>query len=94
MSLLTICEKIFERLIYNKIFDYFIENDLISHNRSGFKCGDSCINQLLSIAHEISKSFGEGYKTRGVFLDISKVFVKVWQEGLFHKQKTEYQVNY
>ena len=70
----------------NKIFEYFIENDLISHNQLGFKRGDSCINQLLS-THEIYKSFHEGYETRGVFLEISKSFDKVWHEGLLHKLK-------
>ena len=53
IPLLSICGKIFERLVYNKIFEYFAENDLVSHNQSGFKRGDSCINQLLSITHEI-----------------------------------------
>ena len=61
ISLLPICEKIFERLIYNKMFEYFNENDLIYHNQSVFKGGDSYINQLLSITHEIYKSFDQGY---------------------------------
>ena len=30
LSLLSICGKIFERLIYNNIFEYFIGNGLIS----------------------------------------------------------------
>ena len=49
-----------------------ITNHLISTNQSGFKPGDSCINQLLSITHGIYASFDEGYEVRGVFLDISK----------------------
>ena len=52
--------------------------DLIPQNQSGFKPGDSCINQLLSITHEIYKSFDDGWELRGVFLDISKAFDKVW----------------
>ena len=36
VSLLPICRKVFERVIYNNLFDYFIENDLISQNQSGF----------------------------------------------------------
>ena len=53
VSLLPICGKIFERLIYNSLFDFSFENELISSDQSGFKPGDSCINQLLSIIHEI-----------------------------------------
>ena len=67
VSLLPICGKIFERLIYNILFEYFIENDLISPNQSGFKPGDSCTNQLISIAHEIYQSFDDGFEVRGVF---------------------------
>ena len=40
-------------LLYNQMFEFFIRNDLISQNQSGFKPGDSCINQLLAITHEI-----------------------------------------
>ena len=77
VSLLPICGKAFERLIYNSLFEYFIENDLISPNQSGFKPGDSCTNQLISITHEIYQSFDDGFEVRGVFLDISKTFDKV-----------------
>ena len=62
VSLLPICWKIFERLIFNELFNFFLENDLILRNQSGFKPGDSCINQLLSITHEIYNSFDEDWK--------------------------------
>ena len=32
VSLLPICGKIFERLIYNSLFEFFIANELISSN--------------------------------------------------------------
>ena len=64
-----------------------MENNLISENQSGFKPGDSCINQLLAITHEIFSSFDDNYEVRGVFLDISKAFDKVWHEGIIHKLK-------
>ena len=35
------------------MFDFFITNHLISANQSGFKTGDSCVNQLLSITNGI-----------------------------------------
>ena len=67
------------------MFGFLIENNLISSNQSGFKPGDSCINQLLSITHEIYKSFDDGFEVRGVFLDISKAFDKVWHKGIIFK---------
>ena len=54
------------------MFDFFKTNHLISMNQSGFKPGDPCINQLLSITHGIHASFDEVYEVRGVFLNISK----------------------
>ena len=49
ISLLPICGKIFERLIYNKLFHFFQGNNLSSPSQCGFKPGDSCTNQLLAI---------------------------------------------
>ena len=87
ISLLRITGKIFERLLYNQMFEFFIRNDLISQNQSGFKPGDSCINQLLAITHEIYKSFDACLDVRAVVLDISKAFDKVWHQGLLYKLK-------
>ena len=67
------------------MYPFFILNELISPSQSGFKQGDSCINQLLSITHDIYQSLDEGYEVRGVFLDISKAFDKVWHKGLLYK---------
>ena len=56
----------------------FLENDLIFPKQSGLRLGDSCINQLLSINHEILSAFDIGLEVRGLFLDISKVFDNIW----------------
>ena len=69
------------------MFEFFTENNLISDNQSGFKPGDSCVNQLLSITHEIYQSFDDNLEVRAVFLGISKVFDKVWHKGLICKLK-------
>ena len=53
MSLLPICGKFSERLLHNRMFKFVIENELNSSNQSGFKPGDLCINQHISINHEI-----------------------------------------
>ena len=85
VSLLRICSTIFERLLYNVMFGFFLDKGLISANESGFKPGDSCINKLLWITHNIYKSFNDGYEVRGIFLDISKALDKVWHDGLIFK---------
>ena len=80
ISLLPICGKIFEKLIYNSLFEYIKVNNLFTNCQSGFLAGYSCISQLLSITHEIYKTFdgNPSLEVRGVFLDISKAFDRVW----------------
>ena len=85
VSLLPICGKIFEKLIFNKMFKFFNENNSISPKPSGFKPGDSCISQLIFITHEIYESLDSGIEVGSVFLDISKAFDKVWHEGVIFK---------
>ena len=85
VSLLLICSKILERLLYNEMCSFFLDKGLISANQSSFKPGDSCINQLLSITHDFYKSFDDGYEVRDVFLDISKAFDKVRHNALIFK---------
>ena len=67
-----------------------MQNKLFTDCQSGFIPSGSCVAQLLSITHEIYKSFDRNSQTdtRGIFLDISKAFDKVWYEGLIFKLKT------
>ena len=87
ISLLPIDGKIFVRLLYDRMFEFFIANNLISKNHSGFRPSNSCINQLLSITHEIYQSLDDNLEVRAVFLDISKAFDKVWHKDLIFKLK-------
>ena len=84
LSLLRIHGKILERLTFNKMFEIFIENKIISSSQSGFKLEDFCINQLLPITHDIYSYF-ESLEVRNVFLDISKAFDKVLHDGIILK---------
>ena len=56
ISLLPIFTKVFERVIYNSLFNYFLYNKLFTPSQSSFLPGDSCIAQLLSIIHEIQSA--------------------------------------
>ena len=74
---------------------FFNENNLISPKQSGFKPGNSCINQLISFTHEIYEALDATLEVSSVFLDISKAFDKLWHEGvLFKNLKMEYQEIY
>ena len=87
ISLLPIFGKILEKIIFDDLYAHFFENNIISEHQSGFRKGDSTIKQLLSICHDIYKAFDQNppLEARGVFLDISKAFDKVWHAGLLFK---------
>ena len=90
ISLLPVFGKIFEKIIFNKIYNYLSKENLLNPNQSGFRPSDSCINQLIAITHEIFEAFdcNPSLEVRSVFLDISKAFDKVWHEGLIYKIKS------
>ena len=69
------------------MFRFLIGNSLISSIQSSFKPGEFCIDPLLSITHETYKSFHDGFEVRGIFLDISKAFDKVWHTRIIFKLK-------
>ena len=41
ISMLPICGKLFEKLIFDEIYDHLVKNDLLNPNQSGFRPGDS-----------------------------------------------------
>jgi hypothetical protein len=68
ISLLPILSKIFEKILFDSIYNHLNSNDLLSKHQSGFRPGDSTVNQLLAITHRIFESFEEGSETRDLFL--------------------------
>ena len=57
ISLLPIFRKIFERLMFKDLFNYFHKNESFSKCQFGFLPVGSCISQLSSIVHDINFSF-------------------------------------
>ena len=84
VSLLPVFEKIFEKLFFNEIDSFLDREKLLNTNQSGFRPFDSCVNQLLTITHEIFSSFdcNPSLEVCSIFLDISKAFDKVLREFL------------
>ena len=87
ISLSPIFGKIFEKIIFNKIYNFLLDEKLLNPNQSGFRPSDSCINQLLAITREIfeASDCNPSVEVISVFLDILKAFEKVWHEGLLYE---------
>ena len=90
ISLLPICGKIFEKILFNSIYKFLEENNLLCEHQSGFRPSDSCEYQLLSIVHDIYASFdcSPPLDARGIYLDISNAFDRIWHDGLIYKVKS------
>ena len=86
ISLPPVCGKIFEKILFDKIYNHLCDNELLSPNQSGFRPGDLTVNQLIAITHQIYVAF-EKYPSRetGAVFYICKAFDKVWHDGILHK---------
>ena len=71
ISLLYIFGKILEKIMFNRVYKFLLEERLLNPNQSGFRPSDSCINQLLAITREIFEAFdcNPPLEVRSVFLD-------------------------
>ena len=85
ISLLLVCSKLFEKIIFTNVYRYLLDNYLISKHQSGFRPGDSTTNRLFYLVHTIHSALDEQKEVRSIFLDISKAFDKVWHNGLLFK---------
>ena len=87
ISLLPICAKLFERILFNNIYNYLISNNLIT----------STTNQLLYLTHIIHSLFDSSMslEVRHVFLDMSKDLIKCGMKDFFlNSNKMEYLAQY
>ena len=89
ISLLPICGKIVETIVFNNLYKHLTTHHLISKNQFGFRPGDSTTNQLIDLVNDIHRAFDStrSLEVRAIFLDISKAFDKVWHDGLIFKMR-------
>ena len=62
---------------------YLVMNNLLSENQSGFRPGDSTINQLLSITTSIYDSFENYEEIRALFLHFRRPLIKSGMKAYF-----------
>jgi len=85
ISLLPCISKVFERVLFNHIFDFLRTNSLINKHQSGFIPGDSTVNQLITICHKLHYHMDIKEDVIAIFLDLTKAFDRVWHGGLLYK---------
>lgn len=85
VSLLNTSGKIFEKVVFKYLYNYFRDNFVLTVWQSGFRPGCSTVSQLLEIYHQFCSAINDDKEVRVVFLDISKAFERVWHAGLLLK---------
>ena len=88
VSLLMSLIKVSEKIVFTRLYNFSLEIHFLSPLplfQSGFRPGDSTVNQLVFMVHKIYEALQLGKEVRMVFLDVSKAFDKAWHKGLLRK---------
>ena len=85
VSLLCVLSKVFEKIMYTRLLDFFEKFKIIHDNQFGFRKGRSTHMALMILMDKIAKSLENGELVIGVFLDFSKAFDTVNHDVLLQK---------
>ena len=87
VSLTSVCSKVLESIIRDRLMGHLIRNGLIKDYQHGFLNGKSCCTNLLEFFEEVTKAVDSSVPYDVVFLDFAKAFDKVPKERLLEKLK-------
>ena len=94
ISLLITLSKILEKLIHNRVYTYFEENNLLYRSQYGFRTRHSCENAVSELVSVVLKGHESQKSTVVVFIDLSKAFDTLSHSILLQKpQSVWYQRN-
>ena len=74
ISTLPIFGKIFEKVIYSRLYGFLAANKLLHKTQFGFRKGHSTAHALNYSIHEINYALKQGNHVLGIFIDLSKAF--------------------
>ena len=74
ISVVPIFSKVLERIMYNRTYQYFKENEMFFPKQFSFQVNNSKHHAISKLTDDILTSFEKGQFTLGVFIDLSKAF--------------------
>ena len=78
-------EKILEKLIYKRVYQFPTENNIIYDLQFGFRQNFSTAHALINLTENIRQALDERYIGCGIFVDLQKVFDTVDHETILAK---------
>ena len=72
ISILPALSKIFERAVYNRIFQFLTDNNILFHHQFGFRPGHSTSHALINLVNKITTAVDSNKYLAGVFLVLSQ----------------------
>ena len=85
ISLLSIFDKIIEKLIHKRLYSFLESQNILYHNQFGFRKNNSTTNTLIQITKKIKESIDNGKYGCGIFIDLRKAFDTVNHQILLNK---------
>lgn len=86
ISVLSIIDKIFEKIIFEQLSNYIEENNILYKDQYGFKKGSGAEDAMVNVLEYICGGIDAGFKgVAGVFFDFSKAFDLVQHDILIKK---------
>ena len=74
ISIIPVVAKVFERIIYDQIYVFLTDNNLLCNSQSGFRCLHSTVTALLESTNNWAYNIDQGRVNAVVFLDLKKAF--------------------
>ena len=74
ISLLSVFSKIYEKLIYTRIYSYLVKKDMIYSKQFGFRSSHSTNHAIISLTEHIRYLLDNGHYVCGIFVDLEKAF--------------------